>query len=316
MTRSASELVRAGVMGLAVGDALGVPVEFTESREALRRDPVREMRSGGRYGMPKGTWSDDTSMTIATMQSIIDQGCVDPDDIMQNFVCWLYDGEFTATGESFGTGRTCTQAIENYVAGKHPQCCGGRTIKTNGNGSLMRILPVAYICWAHSASRKCQYQLVKEISSLTHAHEISVLGCYIYVNIARRLMCGQKLFNAYDGARRDDYTMFSSEALGVYDRVIRYSITRYSEENIFSSGYVVDTLEAALWCALNTYSYRDAVELAVSLGMDTDTVAAVVGSLAGLCYGYEEIPPEWLRDLQRREYLLMVCDEFVETISF
>lgn len=313
-TKDLKALVRGGVMGHAVGDALGVPVEFVKSREVLRKDPVREMRAGGRYDMPKGTWSDDTSMEIALMQSIIDQRKINGDDIMWNFYLWLYRGKFTATDEAFGTGRTCSEAISRFLDGLDLADCGGKSIKSNGNGSLMRILPVAYICYARQLTRAKQYRLTRKISALTHAHEISVLGCLIYVSIARRLMEGCGLMEAYAATQDDDYRLFSTESLDVYRRVLKHNIANFPQAEIASSGYVVDTLEAALWSVLNTKSYREAVETAVSLGKDTDTIAAVTGSLTGIYYGYEAIPPEWLADLRKRDYLLEICDKFAEVV--
>lgn len=306
--------IMSGVIGHAIGDALGVPVEFS-SRERLTDRPVTDMRSGGTHGMPAGTWSDDTSMEIALMQSLIDKGAFDYADIMQKFREWLLNDEFTATGESFDVGSTCARAIENFHKGITPTECGGQSVNSNGNGSLMRILPIAYICYAKQMPIERKYQLVRDISSLTHAHEISVLGCYIYVNYVCHLLDGDSPMEAYEKTRYDDYSMFSTEALGAYNRILTDIITTISKDEISGSGYVVNTLEASLWCLLTTKSYDDAVLEAVNLGEDTDTTGAVTGSLAGIVYGYDNIPEHWRQQLRRHDYLLKLCKGFEETIT-
>ena len=305
--------LRSGVIGHAVGDALGVPVEF-KSREELMRDPVCDMRSYGTHGMPAGTWSDDTSMEIALMQSLIDRKTIDYEDIMNNFVKWYRDDEFTATGITFDVGGTCAGAIGNYYRrGTDPLQCGGAGVSNNGNGSLMRILPLAYICHAQNIVGQARYELTRNISSLTHAHEISVLGCYIYVNYVCHLLDGEDAKTAYEHTKQDDYSMFTNDAKTAYERVLAANIAAFDAADISGSGYVVSSLEAALWCLLNSTSYKDATLKAVNLGKDTDTVGAITGSLAGICYGYDNIPQEWVNQLQRRDYLLSLCDELVAT---
>ena len=192
--------VRAGVIGHAIGDALGVPVEFS-SRESLQKRPIRDMEGFGVHNVPAGTWSDDTSMEVALMQSLIDCGYVNYDGIMRNFGKWAYDDEFTATGRTFDIGGTCSAAISNYLIGhKSPKNCGETGERSNGNGSLMRILPVAYICHAQNLSDEDTFRLTRDVSALTHAHEISVAGCYIYVNFIRHLLdAATRLFDAVRG---------------------------------------------------------------------------------------------------------------------
>lgn len=307
--------VRAGVIGHAVGDALGVPVEFM-SREELRENPTSEMTGYGAHYVPAGSWSDDTSMEIAFMQSVIDCRQINYRDIMEKFCAWYQHDEFTATGNMFDIGNACMRALQNFHHhGLEPLSCGGKSEQDNGNGSLMRFLPVAFICDVKNLASKEQYELVKDVSSLTHAHPISVLGCHIYVNFARHLLAGKSLVDAYKATKTDDYSMYEPETLKVYKWILEDDISHLREEVISSSGYVVHTLEAALWCLLTTDNYEKAVTKAVNLGQDTDTVGAVTGSLAGLAYGYEAIPERWLNKLQRLDYLLDLCDLFTEAIQ-
>ena len=312
--RDLKSQVRSGVIGHAIGDALGVPVEF-KSRLELIFDPVQSMRSSGTHGMPAGTWSDDTSMTIALMQSLIDCGRFDYQDIMDKFYQWWKKDEFTATGMAFDIGGTCARAITNYGRGVELWSCGENRRASNGNGSLMRILPVALYCFAKEVKGNARYELVKKVSSLTHAHEISVLGCLIYVNLACFLLEGSAPAVAYRKAQKEDYARFTAESRKVYCRMLESNICDYPEDKISSSGYVVSSLEAALWCLLKTNNYQDAVLKAVNLGDDADTVGAITGSLAGITYGYDAIPQEWTTQLQRADYLLELCDKFADAIN-
>ncbi len=305
--------IYSGVIGHAIGDALGVPAEFM-SRNQLLSHPICDMEGYGTHRMPAGTWSDDTSMEIALLQSLIDCKKFDFEDIMNNFCKWRECDEFTATGVTFDIGGTCARALSNYRIGMSPCECGGKDERSNGNGSLMRILPVAFVCYKNAIVGRDRYELVRKVSSLTHAHEISILGCFIYVNLICELLDNNDFATAYSRIQQDDYSMFSDAALEVYERILTDNIARYDEGDISSSGYVLNTLEAALWCLSNTGSYEAAVLKAVNLGDDTDTVGAVVGSMAGILYGLEAIPHKWISKLQRSEYLLDLCDKF-ESVS-
>ena len=279
-----------GLMGLVVGDAMGVPVEFNP-RDSFK---VTDMTGYGTYDLPAGSWSDDSSMMLATVESIARLGEIDTDDIMKNFVRWVNDGEFTPYGELFDIGRATRNAIQRYVQGIPAEQCGGTAEWDNGNGSLMRILPLAFL--------DCDYETVNAVSSLTHAHEISIAACRVYVYIARQLFHGKTL--------EEIYNCFGMKQ-STFERLpILKDLTR---DEIKSTGYVVDTLEAALWCNLNSSSFRECILLAVNLGDDTDTIAAVAGGLAGIIYGVggeQGIPEEWINQIARKEWIAELCGKF------
>ena len=284
-----------GLLGLVVGDAMGVPVEFNP-RDSFK---VTDMTGYGTYDLPAGSWSDDSSMMLATVESIARLGKIDTDDIMKNFVRWVNDGEFTPYGEMFDIGRATRNAIQRYVAGIPAEQCGGTAEWDNGNGSLMRILPLAFT--------DCDYETVNAVSSLTHAHEISKAACRVYVYVARQLLQGKTL--------EEIYNCFGMKQ-SIFERLpILKDLTR---DEIKSTGYVVDTLEAALWCNLNSSSYRECILLAVNLGDDTDTVAAVAGGLAGIIYGVggeRGIPEEWINQLARKEWIADLCGKFEKRLG-
>jgi ADP-ribosylglycohydrolase len=292
-----------GLFGAAIGDALGVPVEF-KKREELSDDLVLDMRGWGVHNQPFGTWSDDTSMTLCLVNALANHKGLQ--GVSNNFLKWYKRGNFTATGEVFDIGNTCLTAIENMMLGCDLSECGSKDVKSNGNGSLMRILPLAFY-------DKLDYGLIEDVASLTHAHKISVLGCLIYVIFAHYLFIGETLGNAYDKLLHDLSTEYFDKYNDVkycYQRILDKSIISCDVSNVKSSGYVVDTLEAAFWCLFRVSTYNSCVLKAVNLGLDTDTVGCVTGGLAGIYYGYSKINNKWVQMLQEK-YML-----YEEYLSF
>lgn len=287
--------IYSGIMGLVVGDALGVPVEFN------RRDSfhVTDMIGYGTYDLPPGTWSDDSSMTLATVESIARLGRISTDDIMHNFYRWTDENAFNPYGKLFDIGYATQEAIHRYACGTPARKCGGKGERDNGNGALMRILPLAFT--------DCRYQMVNAVSGLTHAHEISLEACRIYISVARKLLRGKPLANIVQTIKPE---------LPVYARLSK--LDTLQRDAIQSSGYVVDTLEAALWCNLKSNSYRECVLLAVNLGRDTDTIAAIAGGLAGIRYGIggeKGIPEEWINQIARKEWIQELCERFEQSLQ-
>lgn len=293
-----------GIMGLVVGDALGVPVEF-KKRDTYT---VTDMIGYGTYNQPPGTWSDDSSMTLATLESIVRMGVIDLADIMNNFYEWLKNAEFTPWGKVFDVGGGTRRAISRYANGKEPAKCGGKTRMDNGNGALMRILPVAML----PDYPEKQSELLS-VAHLTHAHFISDFACMIYTAIVENLMNGTPKDEAVlNGIQKFKPQIETASMLIDYNRLP--NIQQLKREEIRSSGYVVDTMEAALWCFLNANSYRECVLAAVNLGEDTDTIAAVAGGLAGIyygCGGESGVPDEWIAQIPRRDWIKALCDELI-----
>lgn len=296
------------VLGLAIGDAMGVPIE-TYKREYLKLNPVINMIGHLSHNLPKGYWSDDTSLTLATLESIADIGYISYEDIMKKFQEWLFNGKYTPSGITFGVGNTCMQAIEKYNGNNATQC-GINNINNNGNGSIMRILPCALYAYYTNCNNNTIFEICKNLSSLTHRHEISIIGCYIMTNYLLFLLKGFDKFESYYNIKHIDYSMFNKEYLKLYNRILRGSIAKLKEEEISSLWYVIDTLESALYSVLTTESFKDAIIKAINLGGDTDTVGAVTGSIVGIIYGYKNIPKEWLNDLYNKNYIENICIKF------
>ncbi len=309
------DIVKDAIFGLAVADALGVPVEF-EPREKLQKNPVDKMLGFGSHAVPKGTWSDDTSMVLCTLNSIAQKGKIDLVDNILEFSKWAEDGYMTPHGEMFDIGRTTLAALRNYWKKKAVYTCGGKSDYDNGNGSLMRILPVSLYNFFKNVSEEESIQNVHEVSALTHAHERSLIACGIYDFIVKELIKSPEKASVNIALKKAQKYYADYKEIKRYDRIFDDDFINTNINQIKSSGYVVDTLEAAIWCLLNTDNYKDCVLKAVNLGEDTDTVGAVAGGLGGILYGYDSIPEEWINVLVKRDMISKLCDEFVKGICW
>ncbi|MBF1113533.1 MAG: ADP-ribosylglycohydrolase family protein, partial [Solobacterium sp.] len=302
------------IIGHAVGDAMGFPTEFSK-REELLKNPVIEMIDSTDIGQPAGSWSDDTAMEIATIDSFIQKKYFDYKDIMDKWVKWISKSEYTPTGVAFDIGRTCLKAIKKYCNGTAPLQCGSTSINENGNGSLMRILPVALYAYSKKLDDISIHKLTNEVSSLTHAHEVSRLGCYIYVQFIICLLKGNTKQEAYKHIQYLDYSAYDMHSLKLYKRILDEQIEVQRLDQIKSTGYIVDTLESAMWIFMNAEHYKEAIIASTNIGGDTDTIGAIVGSMAGIYYGFDSIPSNWLEKLQRKDYLIELVDRFEKSVA-
>jgi ADP-ribosylglycohydrolase len=303
--------IKDAIYGLAIGDALGCPYEFND-RERVRANPCTDMIGYGTFDKPAGTWTDDTSMTLAMLDGLAEEGD-EHNAIMRNFNAWL-DGAYTTEERPFDIGRTCLKAIMNFTRGTPPLECGLQGENYNGNGSLMRILPAALFSLAKYD--KIDTEFINDMSALTHAHEISKMACNIYARIVKEALMPQSM-NAIKKKAVEivKKVTAANEEQTAFDRLKSLDFFDLPEEEIKSSGYVVDTLEAALWCFCNTTTYKQCVLKAVNLGHDTDTVAAVAGSLAGLRYIIEKTPKAWVERLRGKEIIDKSITKFYNRIK-
>jgi ADP-ribosylglycohydrolase/O-acetyl-ADP-ribose deacetylase (regulator of RNase III) len=301
--------IKSGLFGVAVGDALGVPVEF-KSREELRENPVQDMIGYGTHYQPIGTWSDDTSLTFCLAESLC-KG-YDLNDIAKNFVKWYSAELWTPHGKVFDIGIATRNAIHNIGRGHLPELCGGFEEKDNGNGSLMRILPLVFYL-RNEKDIEVIYKKVKEVSSITHAHFRSGFACFIYVVYCLEILNGNDKEEAYTRMQSiiDSFLSdkkFNTLEIQLFDRILKNNIAAYPEDEIESSGYVLHSLEACFWCFLNWNTFEGMVLKAVNLGGDTDTTGAITGGLAGFYYGIDTIPQKWILALARKNDIDDLCE--------
>ena len=284
-------------------------MEF-ESRDYLNENPVVDMIGFGTHDQPKGTWSDDSSLTFCLAESLCNG--YDLNDIARNFVKWYSSELWTPYGKVFDIGIATRNAVHNIAKGHQPELCGGFEEKDNGNGSLMRILPLVFYLYKEN-DVEVIYKKVKEVSSITHAHFRSVFACFIYVIYCLELLKGIDKIDAYKNMQNivSDFLSdkkFNPVEIQLFDRILKNSIAKYPENEIESSGYVLHSLEASLWCFLNWNTYEETVLKAVNLGGDTDTTAATTGGLAGIYYGMDSIPQKWIAALARKNDIDNLCE--------
>ena len=291
-----------GILGLIVGDALGVPVEF-QKRSDLGKNPVTKMSGYGTYHQPPGTWSDDSSMTLCTADEL-SKG-YDLDSITQSYVRWIFDAHWSPRGQVFDYGGTTMAALEKVKKGIPLTEAGEKDEYSNGNGSLMRILPLLYVT-LQMEDRKERFKIIREVSAITHAHLRSCLACFYYLEFAAHLVKEKDAtpVDAYAAANATfEKLVFElnvdQQEIEKFHRLLSGDIQELPEDEIRTEGYVIYTLEASIWGLLNTNNYKEAVLRSVNLGEDTDTTGAVTGGLAGLYYGREAIPQEWIEQLAR-----------------
>ena len=289
------DISQALLLGLAIGDALGVPVEF-KKRSSFHVD---SMTGYGSHNQPPGTWSDDTSLALALADNIND-GKVNLNDVAQSFIAWRKAGKYTPHGEVFDIGGATSTAIRRLAQGIQPEKAGGVDEWDNGNGSLMRIAPLLFCLLDKTLEER--FALAASVSSITHGHPVSKFACFLFLEMLLMLYNGHSKEEAYAALRknRELYAQFIlPQFVGRFSRLLESDISLLPEDEIKSGGYVIDTLEAAFWAFLNNDSYRDTVLAAVNLGEDTDTTGAVAGALAGLYYGLSEIPEDWIKCLTK-----------------
>jgi ADP-ribosyl-[dinitrogen reductase] hydrolase len=279
-------------------------VEF-QPRGYLKANPVTDMREYGTHEQPKGTWSDDTSLMLCLAESMVEG--LDSNTLAQKFIAWKNDNLWTPHGWVFDIGIGTRIAIERLENGMKPELSGGFDEMDNGNGSLMRILPLVL----HTIDLDIdeRYDWTKKISSITHAHVRSVMACFYYLEFAKKIIDGKEKFQAYNELQSELTQYFEQRKINPieinkFHRLLVEDISKVDEDKIKSSGYVIDTLEAAIWCILITNNYKDAVLKAVNLGHDTDTTGAVTGGLAALIYGLDNIPNEWINTLARKDDII------------
>jgi ADP-ribosyl-[dinitrogen reductase] hydrolase len=283
---------KGALLGLAVGDAVGTTLEFT-ARDSY--EPLTDMVGGGPFQLAAGQWTDDTAMALALADSLLANPNLDAADLMARFQAWYQEGVYSCTGTCFDIGITVRTALTKWASSGDP-IAGSADPMSAGNGSLMRLAPVAICHW-----RDCTKvaDVAARQSQTTHGAPEAVDACIAYAALMARAIVGESksqlllpVHEIYDGS---------------IGRIMAGGWRSKDRSDIQSSGYVAHSLEAALWCIGRTETFREAILLAVNLGNDADTTAAIAGQLAGAIYGVVGIPSEWLTNLAWRDHIEAVA---------
>ncbi|OMQ12594.1 ADP-ribosylglycohydrolase family protein [[Flexibacter] sp. ATCC 35103] len=308
--------IESGLFGVAIGDALGVPVEF-KSRISLKENPVTDMMGYMSWNQPPGTFSDDSSLAFCTAESLC-KG-FDIEDMAITFVKWMQEGYWGAHYKVFDIGGTTKHSLARIVKGDSARDSGNFFEEDNGNGSLMRILPLVFYL-QNERDIEVVYKKVKAVSSITHAHFRSVFACFVYVIFCLEILKEKNKKEAYTATQnilaeflKDKE--YNPNEIHLFDRILNNDISKYPENEIGSSGYVLHSLEASFWCFINSETYEETVLKAVNLGGDTDTTAAIAGGLAGIYYGIEGIPEKWIENLVRANDIKELAERLSKNIN-
>ena len=307
------------LLGVAIGDAVGVPYEFT-SREEMQANPATDMIGHGTYNQPKGTWSDDSSLTFCLAESLV--GGYDLKDMSERFIKWVDEAYWTAHDQVFDIGITTSIAISrlrviidegNLEELERQKDYGDEW--DNGNGSLMRIIPLLF--YTKGKPIKEQFDIVWEVSALTHRHIRAAMSCMIYLNLAEKLLEGKDKVDAYKEMRVEiaelwDAIDLSEKERKHFDKVIQNDIRDTHIDDLKTGGYVIEVMESSIWFFLNKNSYKDTILSIINLGHDTDTSAAIAGGLAGIYYGQEAMPKDWVASIARLDDIVELANKLNE----
>lgn len=272
---------RGCLLGLAVGDAVGTTLEF---RPRGSFEPVRDMVGGGPFGLRAGEWTDDTSMALCLAESLLERGGFDAHDQMQRYCRWWREGHLSSNGRCFDIGNTTRAALQRFLESGEP-FAGSPSPHAAGNGSIMRLAPVV-LYFAPDEDAATDHAALS--SRTTHGAAEAVDACRLLARVILRALAGASR-SAVLSAGADLAASLGPRVAGI----ARGEWASRSEHEIRGTGYVVECLEAALWCFATTGSYRDAILRAANLGDDADTTAAACGQIAGAFYGAAGIPPSW-----------------------
>ena len=279
------------LLGLAVGDALGTTLEF-KPRGSF--EPIDDMVGGGCFDLEPGQWTDDTSLALCLAESLIEKKGFDPYDQMKKYLLWYRTGYLSSTGYAFDIGGTTKAALNSFEKTGEP-FSGPTDPRSSGNGSLMRLAPVPMFFFP---DREAMIFYAGESSRTTHGSQACIDACRLFASI---------LFNAFSGMDKER-VLFDHDVNIVQSPAIREMASgayrNKTEDRIQGSGYVVKSLEAALWCFYATDSFRDAVLKAANLGDDADTTAAICGQVAGAYYGFQKIPGIWVNKVVKKEEII------------
>lgn len=307
------------LLGVAIGDAIGVPYEFSE-REEMQQNPAKEMIGFKMYNQPPGTWSDDSSLTFCLAESLIEG--YDLKSLSSKFIKWRKEAYWTAWNNVFDIGMTTTQAISRLerilISGNLHELKALKESaeeKDNGNGSLMRILPLVFEIYGKSDTE--QFKIIWENSALTHRHIRAAMSCFIYLKFALKLLKQMDKQSAYQKTRKEigefwNKIDFPPVERKNFARIIQNDLNEEEEKSILSGGYVIESLEASIWCILKSQTFEESVLKAVNFGHDTDTTGAITGGLAGILYTKENMPEFWIASLARMEDIFKLGERLDE----
>ena len=295
---SAKARFRGCLLGLAAGDAVGTTLEF---KPPGTFEPIADMVGGGPFNLLPGQWTDDTSMALCLATSLVERGGFDPLDQMQRYVRWYREGYLSSNGRCFDIGNTVGEALRRFERDGNPMA-GSPDPQKAGNGGLMRLAPVA-MAWALQAPETSHF--AAESTRTTHAAEEALDASRLFATQLRHALNGEDKHLILVGHR----ARVSAPAIV---EIAKGDVGEWEAAGIRGTGYVVESLRAALWCFATTDTFASAVLKAANLGEDADTTAAICGQLAGAYYGVQAIPEHWREKIVQRGLIESLADQLYQ----
>jgi len=304
------------VVGFAVGEAMGLPLEYQE-RKKLINHPITKMTKCESHNLKPGTWSKGTSSILATMNAIVTKNKIDYPSIADNLCDWYFNSKFTATDRVIDVGHTTKQALSKYRESSLEPCkCGQSGYSECDNEVLPRMIPISFYLYYKKARDYDIYSTVKNISLITHANEISIMACYIFVNYILFLLSGKDKMASYSMIKCLDYTMyFKYDTIREFDTILKNNVYRFSLDRIDSSNFIINTLETFFYVILNCDSFSQSIIGSINLGGATTIIGGLCGSVAGIIYDYSSIPSTWLNTVIKKDDLVEEASKFETTLK-
>ena len=310
MTELNNEIInkfRGSLIGLAVGDALGVPLEFQPPGTF---EPVTDMVGGGVFDLKPGEWTDDTSTALCLAQSLIEMKGFDPEDQINKYLRWYHEGYLSVNGSCFDIGNTTRKALRRYERTGEP-FSGPDHERSAGNGSLMRLAPVPLFYFSNPS---LAIEFAGDSSRTTHQHPLAIDACRYAAGLIIGAVNGESKETILSRRYSPIPGYWDENILeGEIDEIACGSYKNRNPPEINGKGFVVRSLEAALWAFHNTESFEEGCLKAVNLGDDADTVGAIYGQIAGAYYGESGIPEGWLNKLAKFDFISDLADKLIET---
>jgi ADP-ribosyl-[dinitrogen reductase] hydrolase len=309
-----SNKIKGLLFGIAIGDAMGVPVEFM-SRTHLQAKPVTGFEATYFNNENRGIWSDDSSLSFCLVESMIED--FSTENVAAKLKDWYLKNLWSAANSPLEIGLATRNAIDRLDKGVSPYESGEKGEYSNGNGALMRVAPLAL--WLLEASIQDRYETTKSIAAITHAHIRTAVACFFLVEFLQNLTTKTDKYQAFENTQNTvrDYvnsTSCNNDEKALFLRLFYDDIGQLDENEIYSSAYVIHTLEAAVWSFLTTSSYEEAILKAINLGHDTDTTGSVTGALAGIYYGFDQIPSHWALQIVKHKEIENLAIRFEQKL--
>lgn len=308
-----NNMIYDGIYGFAIGDALGVPIKNI-NRSGLRLCPIADMHGYGYYGVPTGTWSENTSLMLSIVDSIGETDDINYDDIMLKMLNWNKYNNFKSRIEIFKLSDANKIALSNFKNGVLPVSCGSNI--SSDCSCLSRMVPLIYYLHSRDYIFDEEVSIVNDVCSMSHLNEVNMLGCMIFCDYTSQLLNGIDKFEALKIIRSREYNKYYSDnCISLYNRILNDDFISLYSSKIKSGDDIIETLEAGLWSFLNGKNFDDCLINAINLGNNTNTIGAITGLWSGIAFGNQQIPERWYNKLKGKEILNDLCIKFSSVLE-